>query len=275
MRRFPPPPRRPSREGYARRVTQEHRSKAGFDTRAIHAGYEPDEMTGADNPPIYASSTYKQDGVGGLRGGYEYSRSANPTRTALEVALAAVEDGDRGFACAEPIRQRGERAAEPLPAFEQDQRRAQPGEFRDRLVARLRFGGEEPGEQEPVARQARQHQREDRRSGTGNAVHRHPRRASIAHQPVAGVGDKRRARIAHQHHRLARHARDQRRARGIVAVVVVADQRALDADQVEEFASDARILARDEVGRSQRRPRTIAEVAEVADRRRYDVEAGG
>lgn len=81
-------------------MTQEHAHKAGFETRAIHAGYEPDAMTGAVNPPIYASSTYKQDGVGGLRGGYEYSRSANPTRTALEGALAAVEDGERGFAFA-------------------------------------------------------------------------------------------------------------------------------------------------------------------------------
>ena len=85
---------------YARGVTQERANKAGFETRAIHAGYEPDAMTGAVNPPIYASSTYKQDGVGGLRGGYEYSRSGNPTRTALEGALAAVEDGERGFAFA-------------------------------------------------------------------------------------------------------------------------------------------------------------------------------
>jgi cystathionine gamma-synthase len=81
-------------------VTQEHAHKAGFETRAIHAGYEPDPTTGAVNPPIYASSTYKQDGVGGLRGGYEYSRSANPTRTALEGALAAVEEGERAFAFA-------------------------------------------------------------------------------------------------------------------------------------------------------------------------------
>jgi cystathionine gamma-synthase len=81
-------------------VTQDHAHKAGFETRAIHAGYDPDPTTGAVNPPIYASSTYKQDGVGGLRGGYEYSRSANPTRTALEGALAAVEEGERGFAFA-------------------------------------------------------------------------------------------------------------------------------------------------------------------------------
>jgi cystathionine gamma-synthase len=78
----------------------EHRHKAGFETRAIHAGYEPDPTTGAVNPPIYATSTYKQDGVGGLRGGYEYSRSANPTRTALEGNLAALEEGERGFAFA-------------------------------------------------------------------------------------------------------------------------------------------------------------------------------
>jgi cystathionine gamma-synthase len=81
-------------------VTQEHRNKSGFETRAIHAGYEPDAMTGAVIPPIYATSTYKQDGVGGLRGGYEYSRSGNPTRTALEGNLAALEEGERGFAFA-------------------------------------------------------------------------------------------------------------------------------------------------------------------------------
>ena len=57
-------------------------------------------MTGSVIPPIYATSTYKQDGVGGLRGGYEYSRSANPTRTALEGNIAALEEGERGFAFA-------------------------------------------------------------------------------------------------------------------------------------------------------------------------------
>lgn len=76
----------------------------GFSTRAIHAGQDPDPTTGAVVPPIHQVSTYKQDGVGGLRGGYEYSRSANPTRTALEEALAAAESGGldpaRGFAFA-------------------------------------------------------------------------------------------------------------------------------------------------------------------------------
>jgi cystathionine gamma-synthase len=64
----------------------------GFETLAIHAGQEPDPSTGAVVPPIYQVSTYAQDGVGGLRRGYEYSRSANPTRDALQQCLAALED---------------------------------------------------------------------------------------------------------------------------------------------------------------------------------------
>ena len=71
---------------------------AGFSTRAIHAGQDADAATGAVVTPIYQVSTYKQDGVGGLRGGYEYSRSGNPTRAALEEALASVEGGSHGFA---------------------------------------------------------------------------------------------------------------------------------------------------------------------------------
>ena len=70
----------------------------GFSTRAIHAGQEPDLGTGAVITPIFQVSTYKQDGIGGFRGGYEYSRSANPTRTALEECFAALEGGARGFA---------------------------------------------------------------------------------------------------------------------------------------------------------------------------------
>jgi len=75
-------------------------SDAGFETRAIHAGQEPDPQTGAVVPPVYQVSTYAQDGVGGLRGGYEYSRSGNPTRTALEECLASIEGGTRGLAFA-------------------------------------------------------------------------------------------------------------------------------------------------------------------------------
>jgi cystathionine gamma-synthase len=71
-----------------------------FETLAIHAGQEPDPLTGAVVPPIYQTSTYKQDGVGGTRGGYEYSRTANPTRKALEECLAALENGSRAFAFA-------------------------------------------------------------------------------------------------------------------------------------------------------------------------------
>ena len=83
----------------------------GFETLAIHAGQEADPRTGAVVPPIYQVSTYKQDGVGGLRGGggpgpgrwiegYEYSRTANPTRGALEECLAALEGGVRALAFA-------------------------------------------------------------------------------------------------------------------------------------------------------------------------------
>ncbi|MEU6731943.1 cystathionine gamma-synthase [Streptomyces physcomitrii] len=75
-------------------------STQSFETVAIHAGNTADPLTGAVVPPIYQVSTYKQDGVGGLRGGYEYSRSANPTRTALEENLAALEGGRRGLAFA-------------------------------------------------------------------------------------------------------------------------------------------------------------------------------
>ena len=75
-------------------------NRDGFETIAIHAGQEPDPLTGAVVPPIYQVSTFKQDGVGGLRGGYEYSRSANPTRTALEQCLAALEEGTAALAFA-------------------------------------------------------------------------------------------------------------------------------------------------------------------------------
>jgi cystathionine gamma-synthase len=72
----------------------------GFESLAIHAGYEPDPTNGAVIPPIWTTSTYKQDGVGGLRNGYEYSRSANPTRLALEGCIAALEQGEFAFAFA-------------------------------------------------------------------------------------------------------------------------------------------------------------------------------
>ena len=70
----------------------------GFATRAIHAGYEPDPQTGAVNVPIYASSTFAQDGVGEMRNGFEYARTGNPTRRPLEANLAALENGTYGRA---------------------------------------------------------------------------------------------------------------------------------------------------------------------------------
>jgi cystathionine gamma-synthase len=71
-----------------------------FDTLAVHAGAEPDELTGAVSPPIYQTSTFAQDGVGRPRRGYEYARSQNPTRERLERAIAALEGGTHGIAFA-------------------------------------------------------------------------------------------------------------------------------------------------------------------------------
>ncbi len=71
-----------------------------FETLAVHAGAEPDELTGAVAPPIYQTSTYAQDGVGRPRLGYEYARSQNPTRERLERAVAALEGGTHGIAFA-------------------------------------------------------------------------------------------------------------------------------------------------------------------------------
>jgi cystathionine gamma-synthase len=81
-------------------MTDNTNAFTGLATKAIHAGYRPDLSTGAVNTPIYASSTFAQDGVGGLRGGFEYARTGNPTRAALETALAAVEDGTHARAFA-------------------------------------------------------------------------------------------------------------------------------------------------------------------------------
>jgi len=72
----------------------------GFETLAIHAGQASDPRTGAVVPPIYQVSTFHQDAVGNPRDGWEYSRSGNPTRAALEECLAALEAGTRGLAFA-------------------------------------------------------------------------------------------------------------------------------------------------------------------------------
>ena len=73
--------------------------KAGFATRAIHAGQSPDPSTGAVMPPIYATSTYAQKSPG-VHQGYEYSRTQNPTRMAYERCIADLESGTHGFAFA-------------------------------------------------------------------------------------------------------------------------------------------------------------------------------
>jgi cystathionine gamma-lyase len=80
-------------------ATTDPQASHGFSTRAIHAGQDPDPATGATVVPIYATSTYTQAAPGQHKG-YEYSRSGNPTRAALETALAALEEGERGLAFA-------------------------------------------------------------------------------------------------------------------------------------------------------------------------------
>src|SRR5262245_15023471 len=77
----------------------DHRDLA-FDTLAVHAGAEPDELTGAVSPPIYQTSTYAQDGVGRPRGGSEYARSPDPHPARLERAVAMLEGGKHGIAFA-------------------------------------------------------------------------------------------------------------------------------------------------------------------------------
>jgi cystathionine gamma-synthase len=74
--------------------------RTGFDTLAVHAGEEPDELTGSVTTPIYQTSTYAQDGVGRPRRGYEYARTQNPTRERLEHAVAQLEGARHGIAFA-------------------------------------------------------------------------------------------------------------------------------------------------------------------------------
>ncbi|QZQ54460.1 cystathionine gamma-synthase [Curtobacterium sp. TC1] len=71
-----------------------------FSTRAIHAGQEPDGPTGAVIPPIHLTSTYVQDGISGMRNGYEYSRAGNPTRDSLQTLLADLDGGVAAYSFA-------------------------------------------------------------------------------------------------------------------------------------------------------------------------------
>ena len=71
-----------------------------FATRAIRAGQDFDPTTGSVIPPVYLTTTFVQDGIGGFRGGYEYARGGNPTRDALQTLLASLEGGDRAYSFA-------------------------------------------------------------------------------------------------------------------------------------------------------------------------------
>jgi cystathionine gamma-synthase len=75
-------------------------SDHSFSTRAIHAGQAFDPTTGSVIPPVYFTTTFVQDGIGGFRGGYEYTRGGNPTRDSLQELLASLEDGDVAYSFA-------------------------------------------------------------------------------------------------------------------------------------------------------------------------------
>ena len=81
-------------------MTQRDSTTPDFRTTAIHAGQDFDPTTGAVIPPIYFTTTFVQDGLGGFRGGYEYARGGNPTRDSLQTLLSALEGGDRAFSFA-------------------------------------------------------------------------------------------------------------------------------------------------------------------------------
>src|ERR1700759_3306334 len=91
--------------------------RPGFSPRAIHAGQEADPTTGATVVPIFATSTFTQEAPGQHKG-YEYSRSGNPTRTALETCLAALEGGERGLAFASGLAATNAVLAQPQPGEE-------------------------------------------------------------------------------------------------------------------------------------------------------------
>ena len=80
-------------------ATENNNPNWGFETKAVHAGQRPDPVTGAVTVPVYQTSTYQQDAVGKDRG-YEYSRTGNPTRSALEVSVASLEGANYGRAFA-------------------------------------------------------------------------------------------------------------------------------------------------------------------------------
>ncbi len=90
----------PAKKAPAKRAARKSAEpQEGFETRAIHAGQAPDAATNAVVTPIHLTTTYAQDGLGGHKG-FEYSRSGNPTRQALETCIASLEEGARGLAFA-------------------------------------------------------------------------------------------------------------------------------------------------------------------------------
>ncbi len=153
----------------------------GFETLAIHAGQDPEARTGAVIPPIYQTSTYAQDAVGAPRLGYEYSRSGNPTRDALQECLAALEGGPVGARLRQRPGRRGHPAAGRVPARRP---RGDPGRRVRRHVPAVRPGRPAlgPGRSRPakVSDSTRSGRRSARPTRRSSGWRRRPTRCSAS-----------------------------------------------------------------------------------------------
>lgn len=168
---------------------------------------------------------------------------------------------DGGIALAEPRRKCSQTGPEPLSALVQHQAGTYSGQLGYRLVARLGLGWKKSGEQEPIGRKPRQCQPGDCRAWARNAGHHPSRGACIAHKPIAGVGNQGCSGIAHQHDAFIGHPFDEPGARRIIGMIVMAQQRPFDSDQMQQMAGDARILASNDVSGQQNLARTGTYVA--------------
>ena len=183
---------------------------------------------------------------------------------------------DRGFARPEPGREIGERLGKARPAFEQHEGGGDARQLGNPRAPCGFLGGQEALEEEPVGRQSRHGQRHQRRGGAGRGAHRMPGRNGFAHQPVARIGDQRRAGIGDEGDGLTgREPLQDFRPHRFGIVVVIGDERRRQAVVVEQLAGHARVLAGDEVGRGQNLQRPQGDVAQVPDRGRDRVEPAG
>src|SRR5690606_18510014 len=180
---------------------------------------------------------------------------------------------DRDLPAWQDLPDRREGFREPWRGLEEKQCSPHRTQLRERFGASLLFARQEPGEQEAVARQARQSQSDHGRTRTGQAGDRDAPRAPFADQLVTGIGDKRRARVADQRDRLARQGLEQTASLLGSAVIVIPPQRLGNSEMTQELAGHARIFAGDRVATRKHVERAPSHVAEVAYRGGDDVEA--